>query len=98
MRRGKASVMVGGWWMVAAPDHRWGSHAKGLRKKLCAARGGQELIENAFVLFLWRWAAFVGLCKILVCYNTLADYFLPLSKLDVLCFSIHGLSIEAETD
>ena len=32
MRHGKASVLEAGWWMVAAPDHRWGSHAKGCEK------------------------------------------------------------------
>ena len=58
MRHGKASVLEAGWWMVAAPDHRWGSHAKGCEKSCARLAEASIMIKNdAFVLCWWRWPA-----------------------------------------
>jgi len=50
VRHGKASVPVAGWWMVAAPDHRWGSHAKAATNVCERLVGASNLSHNdAFV-------------------------------------------------
>ena len=60
MRRGKASVLLAGG-SPGAPDD--GCHAKGCEKKLCAARGGQLLIEKSMrSCQMMALGCFVGLC------------------------------------